>query len=94
MKHDMVDAVVTTAGGIEEDFMKCFAPHFVGDFELNGNVLFKEQINRLGNLLGKFNNNNKNNHNHNHNHNHNNNESKSTTTTTTTTQQQQQQQQP
>lgn len=28
----MVDCIVTTTGGIEEDFMKCLAPHYIGDF--------------------------------------------------------------
>ncbi len=35
-QHKMVDAMVTTCGGIEEDFMKCFAPHYIGDFYLKG----------------------------------------------------------
>ncbi len=29
-----VDVMVTTAGGIEEDFMKCMAPMHVGAFDL------------------------------------------------------------
>lgn len=29
-----VDVLCTTAGGIEEDFMKCMMPHYVGDFSL------------------------------------------------------------
>ena len=52
MKHDMVDAVVATAGGIEEDFMKCFAPHLVAEFELKGEMLLRQNLNRQGNLLG------------------------------------------
>ena len=35
-QHKMVDAIVTTCGGVEEDFMKVFAPHYVGDFYLKG----------------------------------------------------------
>ena len=35
-QHKMIDASVTTCGGIEEDFMKVFAPHYVGDFYLKG----------------------------------------------------------
>lgn len=27
---------MTTAGGIEEDFIKCLAPTFIGDFSLKG----------------------------------------------------------
>eukprot|EP00934_Nitzschia_sp_Nitz4_P005939 Nitzschia sp. Nitz4//scaffold162_size51285//32797//34110//NITZ4_006973-RA/size51285-processed-gene-0.46-mRNA-1//-1//CDS//3329537985//5929//frame0 len=51
MKNKMVDCVVTTAGGIEEDIMKCFQPTFMGDFKLNGRELRKKGINRIGNLL-------------------------------------------
>lgn len=36
VQNRMVDAVVTTAGGIEEDFIKCLAPTYVGDFALKG----------------------------------------------------------
>ena len=32
----MVDALVTTAGGIEEDFIKCLADTYIGDFALKG----------------------------------------------------------
>jgi deoxyhypusine synthase len=31
-----VDCLVVTAGGVEEDFIKCLAPTFIGDFALNG----------------------------------------------------------
>lgn len=51
VKHRMVDCIVTTAGGIEEDLMKCFEPTFMGDFKLNGRELRKKGINRIGNLL-------------------------------------------
>ena len=36
VEHRMVDALVTTAGGIEEDFIKCLADTYVGDFALKG----------------------------------------------------------
>ena len=29
-KHNMVDCIVTSAGGVEEDLMKCLAPHYMG----------------------------------------------------------------
>ncbi|KAJ0092385.1 hypothetical protein Patl1_25383 [Pistacia atlantica] len=35
-QHRMVDVMVTTAGGIEEDFIKCLAPTYKGDFALAG----------------------------------------------------------
>ena len=31
--------------------MKCFAPHYIGDFKLKGSDLRTQGINRLGNLL-------------------------------------------
>ena len=54
VQHKMVDALVTTAGGIEEDIIKCFEPTFMGDFKLNGRELRKKGINRIGNLLVSF----------------------------------------
>lgn len=46
-----VDCIVTTAGGIEEDIIKCLAPTYVGDFHLPGKELRRVAINRIGNLL-------------------------------------------
>lgn len=46
-----VDCIVATAGGIEEDFIKCLAPTYVGSFELDGKSLRDKGINRIGNLL-------------------------------------------
>mmetsp|Transcript_7524 Transcript_7524/g.18512 ORF Transcript_7524/g.18512 Transcript_7524/m.18512 type:complete len:464 (-) Transcript_7524:372-1763(-) len=51
VRHKMVDCVVTTAGGIEEDVMKCLQPTYMGDFKLDGRSLRKKGINRIGNLL-------------------------------------------
>ena len=34
VEHRKIDCLVTTGGGIEEDIMKCLAPHYMGDFEL------------------------------------------------------------
>eukprot|EP00270_Netrium_digitus_P017021 TRINITY_DN6181_c0_g1_i1.p1 TRINITY_DN6181_c0_g1~~TRINITY_DN6181_c0_g1_i1.p1 ORF type:complete len:281 (-),score=78.73 TRINITY_DN6181_c0_g1_i1:24-845(-) len=47
----MVDVIVTTAGGIEEDIIKCLAPTFIGDFSLPGRELRAKGQNRIGNLL-------------------------------------------
>jgi deoxyhypusine synthase len=46
-----VHAIVTTAGGVEEDFIKCLAPTFIGDFKIKGSDLRLKGINRIGNLL-------------------------------------------
>lgn len=43
--------MVCTAGGIEEDFIKCLAPTYLGDFKLKGVDLRAKGVNRLGNLL-------------------------------------------
>lgn len=51
MEHRKVSCMVTTAGGIEEDLIKCLAPHYMGDFGLKGAELRKKGINRIGNLL-------------------------------------------
>lgn len=65
-QHKLVDVIVTTAGGVEEDMMKCFKPgdasatktpsapaasHYMGSFELKGEELRMRGINRIGNLL-------------------------------------------
>ena len=43
----MVDVLVTTAGGIEEDFIKCFRPTYMGDFsKYKGKDLRLKGINR------------------------------------------------
>ena len=51
VEHKMVDCIVASAGGIEEDFIKCLAPTYMGDFSLKGAELRKKGINRIGNLL-------------------------------------------
>ncbi|KFQ34113.1 Deoxyhypusine synthase, partial [Mesitornis unicolor] len=43
-----VDVLVTTAGGVEEDLIKCLAPTYVGDFSLRGQDLRRSGINRYG----------------------------------------------
>lgn len=46
-----VDVLVTTTGGVEEDFIKCLAPTYLGDFALSGAALRAKGVNRIGNLL-------------------------------------------
>lgn len=38
---------MTTAGGIEEDLIKCLAHTYLGDFNLSGKELRQRGINRL-----------------------------------------------
>ncbi|KAK9055611.1 hypothetical protein SSX86_026696 [Deinandra increscens subsp. villosa] len=47
----MVDVIVTTTGGIEEDIIKCLADTYEGDFSLPGAALRSKGLNRIGNLL-------------------------------------------
>lgn len=51
VKNKLIDCIVTTAGGVEEDFIKCLAPTLIGDFSLKGTELREKGINRIGNLL-------------------------------------------
>lgn len=51
VKHNHVSAIVTTAGGIEEDFIKCLGHTYLGDFNLDGAQLRKKGMNRIGNLV-------------------------------------------
>ncbi|VUZ98411.1 deoxyhypusine synthase, putative [Plasmodium vivax] len=50
-KKKFIDVVVTTAGGVEEDIIKCFSKTYLGDFNLNGKKLRKKGWNRIGNLI-------------------------------------------
>jgi deoxyhypusine synthase len=51
VQHGMVDVLVTTAGRVEEDIIKCLRPTYMGDFGLSGRELRAKGINRIGNLL-------------------------------------------
>ncbi|TEB30233.1 deoxyhypusine synthase [Coprinellus micaceus] len=51
VKNRMVSAIVTTAGGIEEDFIKCLGKTYLADFNLDGAELRKKGMNRIGNLV-------------------------------------------
>ncbi|KAH6572124.1 hypothetical protein BASA50_001114 [Batrachochytrium salamandrivorans] len=51
VEHRMVDVIVSSAGGIEEDFIKCLGSTYLGSFSLSGADLRKKGLNRIGNLL-------------------------------------------
>ncbi len=51
VQHKMVDVVVTSAGGVEEDIIKCLGHTYLGEFALRGADLRAKGINRTGNLL-------------------------------------------
>lgn len=42
---------MTTAGGVEEDLIKCLAPTYLGSFSASGAALRKQGLNRIGNLI-------------------------------------------
>lgn len=50
-QHKMVQVMISTAGGIEEDIIKCLAPTHLGAFSMEGLALRRKGINRIGNLL-------------------------------------------
>jgi deoxyhypusine synthase len=50
-KNNMVDVLVTTAGGIEEDFVKCLSTFYIGEFKTPGKEMRLKGRNRTGNLV-------------------------------------------
>ncbi|KAL6720249.1 Deoxyhypusine synthase [Lecanora helva] len=60
VEHRHVSCIVTTAGGVEEDLIKCLAPTYVSSFTAPGAALREQGMNRIGNLVvpndnyGKF----------------------------------------
>ncbi len=50
-EHKKIDIIVTTAGGIEEDIIKCLGDFVLGDFRMSGKDLRTKGINRAGNIL-------------------------------------------
>lgn len=51
VQHKMVSAIVSSAGGIEEDLIKVLAPTYMGEFSLPGKGLRDQGMNRIGNML-------------------------------------------
>ena len=51
VKHKMVQVLVTTAGGIEEDFVKCLTNHHLGSFSTPGKEMRAKGLNRIGNMV-------------------------------------------
>ncbi|ORC89065.1 putative deoxyhypusine synthase [Trypanosoma theileri] len=50
-RERLVDGFISSAGGIEEDVIKCLGKTLMGKFTLDGHMLRKRGINRIGNLL-------------------------------------------
>ena len=51
LQHSHIRAKVTTAGGIEEDFIKCLAPTYHGSFSAQGAGLKEQNLYRIGNMF-------------------------------------------
>ncbi len=51
VKHRHIQVLVTTAGGIEEDIIKCMQPFHIGSFEIPGRYLYDHGVARIGNIL-------------------------------------------
>ncbi|HLC32310.1 MAG TPA: deoxyhypusine synthase [Candidatus Nanoarchaeia archaeon] len=51
IEHKMVEIIVTTAGGVEEDIIKCIEPFILGEFTADGKKLREKGINRTGNIF-------------------------------------------
>lgn len=50
-QHKMIDCIVTSAGGIEEDFIKCLSDFYMGSWDCNDKELRLKSQNRIGNIL-------------------------------------------
>lgn len=51
VKHKLVDVLVTTIGGVEEDIIKSLKPFVIGDYEAPGAPLRDQGVNRTGNTF-------------------------------------------
>ena len=51
VENKLVDILITTTGGIEEDIIKCLKPFILGDFNADGKKLREAGINRIGNIF-------------------------------------------
>ncbi len=50
-EHKLIDVIVTTAGGVEEDLIKCIKPFILGSFTAEGKKLRESGTNRIGNIF-------------------------------------------
>ncbi|KPI85509.1 putative deoxyhypusine synthase [Leptomonas seymouri] len=50
-RERLVDCFISSAGGIEEDVIKCGGSTVLGQFNLDGRALRRRGLNRIGNLL-------------------------------------------
>ncbi|CAJ0565651.1 unnamed protein product, partial [Mesorhabditis spiculigera] len=50
-QHNLIDCIVTSAGGVEEDLIKCLKSSYLGHFKMDGKELRSKGLNRAGNVL-------------------------------------------
>lgn len=53
VQHKMVDCIVTTTGGVEEDLMKCLSTFHIGSWNVDDQQCRLKAINRIGKLIFK-----------------------------------------
>ncbi len=51
VQEKLVDVLVTTGGGVEEDFIKCLGDFKISKFSHSGELLREKGVNRIGNIL-------------------------------------------
>ncbi len=51
VKKGLADAIITTGGAIDHDFIKSFEPYFLGSFSADDAELHRKGFNRLGNVF-------------------------------------------
>jgi len=51
LKNKMFNVVITTCGAIDHDIARTYEKYYAGDFRMDDNMLLKNNIHRLGNVL-------------------------------------------
>lgn len=54
VKNQYVHAISISAGGVEEDIIKCFKPFVIGSFDIAGRALFDKGVGRIGNIFAPY----------------------------------------
>lgn len=51
VKNKMVDVIITTGAGVEEDVIKTLSDFRLGNFDVTGRTLFEHGVGRIGNIF-------------------------------------------
>ena len=54
VKHKFIHVLSMSAGGVEEDIIKCLKPFVSGGFDVPGRVLFEKGVGRIGNIFAPY----------------------------------------